>query len=110
MAASRKPPESQAPKRRRPATTPEARNNQLIALAFDLAEKQILDGTASAQVISHFLKEGTLKTKAELKKLELEADLLVVKKQSIQQAAASEQIAKDALEAMRGYQGLDIEE
>ena len=107
MAAARKPPESPQPKRRRPATTPEARNNQLISAAFDLAEKQILEGTASAQVISHFLKEGSLRTKLEMKKIELESDLLLVKKESIQAAAATEQIAKEALEAMRAYSGKD---
>lgn len=37
----------------RPALTPEARENQLISLASDLAEKQLREGTASSQVITH---------------------------------------------------------
>lgn len=45
-----------------PATTPEARENQLIALAVDLAEKQMREGTASAQVITHYLKLGSTKS------------------------------------------------
>ena len=42
----------------RPALSPEARENQLIDLAVNLAEQQLLDGTASSQVITHFLKLG----------------------------------------------------
>ena len=62
--------------KRRPALTPEAREKQLIALAVDLAEKQLIEGTASAQVISHFLKLGSSKETLEKEKLEEENKLL----------------------------------
>ena len=45
----------------RPALTPEARENQMISLAVDLAEKQLMEGTASSQVITHYLKLGSTK-------------------------------------------------
>ena len=52
-------------KRIRPALTPEAREDQLIALATNLAEKQLLEGTASSQVITHYLKMGSTKERLE---------------------------------------------
>jgi hypothetical protein len=93
--------------RRRPATTPEARENQLIAQAVDLAEKQIGDGTASAQVISHFLKLGSSREKLEQQRLGLENNLLVVKAETLASQARVEELYKDALNAMRAYTGQD---
>ena len=47
------------PKRKiRPALTPEARENQLIALAVDLVEKRLIEGTASSKETTHLLKLG----------------------------------------------------
>ena len=58
------------PRRRPPATSVEARENQLISLAVDLAERQLSEGTASSQVITHYLKLGTTKDRLEKEKLE----------------------------------------
>lgn len=91
--------------RRRPATTPEARENQLISQAVELAEKQLIDGTASAQVISHFLKLGSSREKLEQERLVLENDLLVVKAEAIASAVRVEEMYKTALDAMRSYAG-----
>ena len=63
-------PEQNSPRRRPPATTPEARENQMIALAVDLAERQLLEGTASSQVITHYLKLGSTKERIEKEILE----------------------------------------
>ena len=63
----------------RPALTPEARENQMIALAVDLAEKQLLEGTASSQVITHYLKLGTMKQKIEMEILEKQKALIEAK-------------------------------
>ena len=41
-------------RRGRPATTPEDREGQITAMAMDLIERQIRDGTASSQILSHF--------------------------------------------------------
>jgi hypothetical protein len=94
------------PKRRRPpATTPEARENQLIALAVDLAEKQLLKGTASSQVISHYLKLGSTKERLEKEILEKQKELITAKTEAIQSAKRVEELYKNALDAMRSYSG-----
>lgn len=104
MAATIKSAEPQKP-RRPPATTPEARENQMIAMAVDLAERQIADGTASAQVITHFLKLGTTRERLEQKKLELESDLLRVRAESLEANKGAEELYSKALDAMRTYTG-----
>ena len=60
----------------RPALTPEARENQLISLAVDLAEKQLQEGTASSQVITHYLKLGSTKERIEREILEKQKELI----------------------------------
>lgn len=98
----------QKPKRA-PATTPEQRENQVIAAAFDLAEKQILDGSASSQVLSHFLKRGSSREKIEEERLEEEVKLLKIKAEAIESQARVEELYKEALAAMRTYQGQPTE-
>jgi uncharacterized protein YcaQ len=94
------------PKRRRPpATTPEARENQLIALAVDLAEKQLLKGTASSQVISHYLKLGSTKERLEKEILEQQKELIKAKTEALQSAKKTEELYINALNAMRTYSG-----
>lgn len=104
MAVSRK---DEEPKQRRraPATTPEARENQLIALAIDLAEKQLEKGTASSQVISHYLKLGSTKERLEKEILEKQKELITAKTEAIQSAKRVEELYKNALDAMRSYSG-----
>ena len=87
-----------------PAMSPEAREKQLINKAVTLAEKQLEDGTASAAVITHFLKLATEKERLERTKLEKENRLLEAKASSIAQAQDTEILAKQALEAMTSYQ------
>ena len=101
-----KPSSSNAPERRvRPALTPEARENQLISMAVDLAEQQLIDGTASSQVITHYLKLGSMKNKYEMEKLKAENDLLRAKAKSIEDQADMKQIYTDAINAMKRYSG-----
>lgn len=104
MASTRKTTESSKP-RRPPATTPEARENQLISLAVDLAEKQIREGTASSQVVSHFLKLGSTRERLEQQRLEREVDLLVKKAEGMESAKRVEALYTEALDAMRTYAG-----
>lgn len=95
-----------APIRKRPpATTPEARENQMIALAVDLAEKQLAEGTASAQVITHFLKLASSKERIEKEILAEQKKLIVAKTESIQSAKRVEELYMNALDAMRAYTG-----
>lgn len=89
----------------RPARTPEARENQLIALAVDLAEQQLRDGTASAQVISHYLKLGSSKEQLERKRLEEEVKLITAKTESLQSAKHVEELYEKAMAAMTSYRG-----
>ena len=94
------------PKRRRPpATTPEARENQLIALAVDLAEKQLSEGTASSQVITHYLKLGSTTERIEKEILEQQKELIQAKTEAIKSAKKVEELYKNALDAMRSYSG-----
>lgn len=94
-----------APLRRAPATTPEARENQMIAKAVDLAERQLMEGTASAQVISFYLKLGSSREKLEQERLARENDLLQAKAEAMASAKRVEELYVTALNAMRSYAG-----
>lgn len=87
----------------RAAITPEGRESQLISLATDLAEKQLIEGTASAQVIVHYLKLGTVKAKVELELLEKQKAMVDAKTDSYQSNKRIEEIMTDAMEAMKRY-------
>ena len=91
--------------KQRPALDPEARENQLIALAINLAEKQLMEGTASSQVITHYLKLGSTKERIEKEILEKQKDLITAKTEAIQSAKRVEELYANALEAMRTYSG-----
>lgn len=98
----------QSPKKKiRPALTPEARENQMISLAVDLAEKQLMEGTASSQVITHYLKLGSTKERLEKEKLEEENRLLRAKTENLQSAKRIEELYANAINAMRHYSGQD---
>ncbi len=105
MAKSKKEPEKATKKRGRPALTPEARENQMIALATNLAEQQLRDGTASSQVITHYLKLGTTKEKIEKEILERQKELITAKTESLQSARRVEELYANALDAMKRYSG-----
>lgn len=97
---------SQGPARRtRPALTPEAREGQLISLAVDLAEKQLLEGTASSQVITHYLKLGTTRERLEQKRIEQEIELQKAKTKALGDAEEIKVLYENALKAMRQYGG-----
>lgn len=93
-----------------PARNPENRENQLIELAYDLAEKRLRDETATAQEIVHFLKMGTAKAQLEKKKLEAETMLLESKKEAVDSSKRSDAKYEEALAAFRIYNGLPPEE
>lgn len=89
----------------KPALTPEGRENQMIALAMDLAEQQLRDGTASSQLITEFVKRGSEKARLENEKLREENRLLRARTENIESAKEVEKLYKEALEAMRDYSG-----
>lgn len=88
-----------------PPLTPEARESQLISLAVDLAEQQLRDGTASSQVISHFLKLGSTRAELEKEKLRSEAELAKTKAENLRAQERQDEMFQKAIEAMRVYQG-----
>lgn len=106
MAPAQKPTES-AGRRLPAATTPEARENQLIALAYDRAEQQIADGTASAQVLAHFLKLGSSRERLEQKRIDREILLADSKIEQLASSKRIEELYGEAMDALRGYQGKD---
>lgn len=105
---ARRNPDQPSP-RRAPARTPEARNNQLISAAVDLAEKQMLEGTASAQVITHYLKQSSAREKLELQRIKHENDLLKARKESIESQARFEEKMEEAVQAFKGYKSSALE-
>lgn len=89
----------------RPALTPEARENQMISLAVDLAEQQLRDGTASSQVITHYLKLGSTKERIEREILERQKDLITAKTENLKSQKRVEELYAEALKAFRTYNG-----
>lgn len=96
---------STSKKKIRPALSPEAKESQLVALAVDLAEKQLIEGTASSQVITHYLKLGSTKERIEREILEGQKKLIEAKTENLQSAKRIEELYTNALNAMRNYSG-----
>lgn len=94
---------SDSSRKYRPALTVEARENQMISLAIDLAEQQLRDGTASSQVITHYLKLGSTKERIEKEILKKQKDLIEAKTDSIKSAKDIKKLYKDAVRAMSDY-------
>lgn len=97
-------------KRLRPAKTIEGRETQVVGLAWDLAEKQLQEGTASSQVITYFLKLGSEKTRLEILKLERENALMKAKTDSIEAMKNHDELFNRAIKAMKEYSGHGSEE
>jgi hypothetical protein len=91
--------------RGKPAETSEGRENQLVSLAIDLAEKQLRDGTASAQVISHYIKLGSSRENLEQERLRLENSLTNAKIENLASQSRMEELYVEAITAMKQYSG-----
>lgn len=89
----------------RPAISPEARENQLISLAVDLVEKRLLDGSASSQETTHFLKLATTKARLEKEILEKQKELITAKTEALQSQKRMEELYANAIKAMNSYNG-----
>lgn len=109
MATTKKPIEDGRP-RRPPATTPEARENQLISLTTDVVERQLREGTASAQVLTHFLKLATVREGLERKKLESENALLLARVEQLGSNAKVEELYSEAIAAFTSYRGEETQD
>ena len=89
----------------RPALSPEAQENQLISLAMDLVKQRLLDGTASSQETTHFLRLGSMKERAEMEILEKQKELMTAKTELIRSTRNSEELLDKAMKAFGTYQG-----
>lgn len=92
------------------AMSPEARENQIIALAMDKAEERIRNGTASSQEIVHFLRLGTEKARLEKEKLAKENELLRAKTENLEMQKRSEELTEKVIRAMKEYNGIISDE
>lgn len=97
-------------KKSRPALTAEGREKQMISLAIDCAEKQLREGTASSQVITHYLKLASTKNLLEMEKLKKENELLKAKTEAIKSAKSQEELYAKAIAAIRRYSGAGEED
>lgn len=100
-----KAPKENEKQKRRPALGREAREDQLISLAIDQAEEQLRNGTASSQVIVHFLKLASTREKLEKEILERQKIQLEAKTQVLQSQQRVEELYSKALDAFRRYSG-----
>ena len=105
MPRGRRKPSETTERRTQPALSPEAREKQMISLAIDLAERQLMDGTASAMVITHYLKLGTRREQIEREIMERQAELLTAKTEAIQSSQRIEELYANAIAAMKRYSG-----
>ena len=101
---------SETSKRMRPALSPEAREGQMIALAMDLVEQRLRDGTATSQETTHFLRLATMEHQMEQRIMEKDLELKEAKTQQIRAQARIEELYSNALKAMQRYSGHDDEE
>ena len=92
-------------RQRSPARTPEGREMELASAAYDLAERQIQQGTASSQVLTHFLKAGSMRERLEQQRIEHEIELMSVKRENLEAQTRVEELYVNAIEAMRSYVG-----
>ena len=90
-------------------TSPEAIENEMIALAVKEVEYRIRNHTASSQELVHYLKMGSEKERLEREKLEAEVELQKVKAQAIESAKHSEELYNAAISAMKLYSGVEEE-
>lgn len=97
------------PKLRR-ASSPEAREKQLISLAYDLAQERLLNGTATSQEIVHFLRLGSIRERKELEVLEKKNELMSAKTEALQSSKRIEELYSNAIQAFASYRGTPTEE
>ena len=102
-------PEDDIPSKPKKPKTEKGREKQMVALAVDLAEQQLRDGTASAQVITHYLKLATEKEKLEREILAVQKELITEKTKALKSMKQMEDLYTKAIEAMKHYSGNDEE-
>lgn len=92
------------------ARTPEQRENELIGLAVDLAEKKLKDGTASSQIITTLLNLASTKARLEIEKLRSDLKVADAKIEAMDTQKDVKELYEKALVAMRKYSGANNED
>lgn len=92
-------------RRQKPSLDPEVRQNQLISYAIDLVEQRLLDGTASSQETTHFLKLATQESRLKNQLLDAQAQVAIAKKEALESQKHSEELFAEAIKAFRNYSG-----
>lgn len=87
----------------KPALTQEALDSQNIALATDLVRERLINGTASSQETTHYLKLGSEKSRLEIEKLKRENELLRAKTEEIKAHKQMNDMIQEALMAFKSY-------
>jgi len=108
MAVKKAEPSGEPQRKMPPAMTPEAREQQLVHLAYNLAEERLRNGTASAQEVTHLLKAGQVQNQLAIRELELKNELLIARTTQIGNEETQQQMLKDAMRAFAGYRGEDV--
>lgn len=96
--------------RGKPASTPEEHDREMILLAEDLTRRQLKDGTASAQVITHYLKLGSNREKLEQERLAMEVELLRTKRETIESEVRAELLYGKVVSALKLYNGQPLDD
>lgn len=96
--------------KRKAARTPEARENQLISLAYDLAEQRLINGTASSAEVVQLMKWGSRQSRLEQELNETKIELMKAKKEAIESSKRFEEMFQEAMGAFRRYNGVYDEE
>lgn len=102
--------ETKTGRQQAPARTVEGREQQMMALAMDLAEKKLRDGTASNMLICHFLKLATVQAELDKENTKADVELKKAKVKSIQDQKNMEETYEKAIEALKTYQGIRNED
>lgn len=97
-------------RRERAALTPESREEQMIGLAIDRAEELLLNGNAPSQIITHYLKLGSMKERKEVERLNKEIELMQAKIDALESGQRMEELYTKAIEAMQIYKGKNNDE
>lgn len=95
---------SESPVQPRKAMTNAGRESQCIALAYDLVEKRLIEGTATSQETTHFLKMGSSREKLEREVMELQKELIKAKSENYETSKRIEAMLAEGFDAWRSYQ------
>lgn len=96
---------STVPVKMRPALTPEAEENEMISLAVNLVRQRLIDGTATSQETTHYLKQATAKSRYELELLKAQTAMTIAKKEALESQKRSEAKFEEAIKVFKMYSG-----